>query len=578
MIKKYLLALFFALFTYISAFAAVSLDAAKSKVKDYAVNTLKLDVYELYSNTSNISKVEIISGETISVPASSWVFFLDEQPKANWEHNASVIFVSKSTGTITRTKVSFTPKGFEKWVKDSSNNSVYDDNAAFPSNLSFDKYGLLLPNQFKKTNKSSENSYALIISGGADDYNNHSRYWNDCSMFYQMLVDVYGYNRNNIYVLMADGTDPGYDLHSSVTYGYLSSPLDLDGDKKADIQRSATTQNISWAFDQLASRMTNNDNLFIFTTDHGAENGNLYLWGGEQFTPAQMVTQLKKLNRYNTISVCMEQCFSGAFVAPLSQIERLTITTAATAYETSCGSTYIDPYVYYWAMAMSKKMDADADNDSNISMLEAFKYAKAQDYCNEHPQYWSNGCDGERLYLNGPLVDNLSICCYLSADTIRKATNKIMSTTQIAANAKVQFQSYGNIILNHGFKVSKGAKFKGLILECNSSSTSQNSLRSSDINEDFYDEINPDITDVDATVSESDAVEIYPNPTDGLLYIKSESEIISVTVTDITGKVIMNENGSSNEMTVDLSSNAKGFYLLKVVTEDNSYTKKIVLK
>lgn len=583
--KKYLLTLLLAFFSFLSAMAAVSLEEAKAKVKDYAKNTLMLDEYELYVNTSNISKVNVLFRDPISVPSASWVFFLDEQPKANWEHNASIIFISKSSGNVTRTKVSFFPEDLRNWTKDSAQNKIskrsnsFEENAATPEHLSFDSNGLLLPNQFTKTTKSCNNAYALIISGGISSSSNHSRYWNDCSLFYQILVDVYGYDRNKIYVIMADGTSSSEDLHLSATGGYMSSPLDLNGDGINDIQRSATRDNISWAFDQLASRMTSNDNLFIFTTDHGASSGNLCLWG-EQMSPDQMLTQMQKLNNYKSISVCMEQCFSGAFVNPLSNMSRLTICTAANATETSCGATYIDPFVYHWAMAVSQKEAADTDNDSNISMLEAFRYARNADECYEHPQYWSDGCLGERQYLDGPLVDTRSISGTTTSNIVKRATVKITSTTKIS-RANVGFQSYGKIFLKSGFKVSNGGKFKGTILACNSSNTTSNNLRSADIFDDFdYEkfEINPEITDIDDEISEVGGIEIYPNPTDGMLYIRSNNTINKVIVTDLTGKVILDEIGGSNEVEIDLSSNAQGMYLLNVVTDNDFYVEKVVLK
>ena len=293
--KKYLLTLLLAFFSYLSAMAAVSLEEAKTKVKDYVENTLMLDKYELFFNTSNISKVEILFDNSVSVPASSWVFFLDEQPTANWSHDASVIFVAKSSGNITRKKVSFFPKNISSWSKDLSQkkdlkrNNSFEENASIPDHLTFDSDGLLRPNQFSKTSRKCNNAYALIISGGIIPEKNYSRYWNDCSLIYQILVDIYGYDRNKIYVLMADGTSTEKDLYLLTKYKYISSPLDLNGDGTYDIQRSATKDNISWAFDQLASKMTSNDNLFIFTTDHGSRYNGLCLWDEQNLTTSQML-------------------------------------------------------------------------------------------------------------------------------------------------------------------------------------------------------------------------------------------------------------------------------------------------
>ena len=91
-------------------------------------------------------------------------------------------------------------------------------------------------------------------------------------------------------------------------------------------------------------------------------------------------------------------------------------------------------------------------------------------------------------------------------------------------------------------------------------------------------EINPEITDIDDAVSEVGGIEIYPNPTDGLLYINSSSTINKVIVADMTGKIIMDVNGGSDKVELDLSSNPKGIYVLKVISEDDSIVEKIVLE
>ena len=47
---------------------------------------------------------------------------------------------------------------------------------------------------------------------------------------------------------------------------------------------------------------------------------------------------------------------------------------------------------------------------------------------------------------------------------------------------------------------------------------------------------------------------------------------------DITGNVLMSESVNANNISLDLSSFAKGLYLVKVVTAEDSFVKKVVLK
>lgn len=146
---------------------------------------------------------------------------------------------------------------------------------------------------------------------------------------------------------------------------------------------------------------------------------------------------------------------------------------------------------------------------------------------------------------------------------------------------KTTLLATSSLKLKTGFSVKSGAKFvaKKQSRPCNYSGNGPRSFRSADIDPDFEDEyeIDSEASDVDA-ISNVDGLQIFPNPTDGLLYIRSNSEIIRIVVTDMTGKVVMNEIGGSDNMTIDLSSHAQGMYLLHIVTENDSYVEKVVLK
>lgn len=121
-----------------------------------------------------------------------------------------------------------------------------------------------------RTSASAIHNYAVIINGGGNAWSNWVRYWNDCSAIYSTLINVYGYPKDHIYVLISDGTNPEHDRHHYDGH-YDSSPLDLDGDGSNDIQYAATRANITQVFNTLRNRLTPADNLFIYTTDHGGQ-------------------------------------------------------------------------------------------------------------------------------------------------------------------------------------------------------------------------------------------------------------------------------------------------------------------
>lgn len=87
-------------------------------------------------------------------------------------------------------------------------------------------------------------------------------------------------------------------------------------------------------------------------------------------------------------------------------------------------------------------------------------------------------------------------------------------------------------------------------------------------------------SDLDEMESSINGIQIYPNPTTGRLYIRvvEESIITEVMVLNITGNVLLSKNESSNVFEIDLASLTKGVYFVNVVTNEESYMKKIVLK
>jgi hypothetical protein len=218
-----------------------------------------------------------------------------------------------------------------------------------------------------------------------------------------------------IYVLMSDGTSSGADRHH-YDGSYDSSPLDLDGDGDNDIQYSATRANITTVFNELASKMTRDSHLFIFTTDHGGfESGSdvyLNLWG-ETIRDDQFAVEVNKITEHAGMIIVMEQCHSGGFIDDLTagvgtQDPPRIIATACLASESSWAMPpdYLyDEFVYYWTAAVNwaypggGSVDADVDNDFLTTADEAFDFAEAHDTASETPQYADTGSFGDDLSL-----------------------------------------------------------------------------------------------------------------------------------------------------------------------------------
>ncbi len=276
--------------------------------------------------------------------------------------------------------------------------------------------------------KRQPRAYAVLFSGGSKSASNHIRYWNDLKFMYSTLVNSFGYLPGNIAVLYANGK--GSDNNIPVHY-------------------SATQSNLETVFNLLREHSTPDDSIFIFTTNHGGgfhKKGNIYCpnshlcggsldgdadepagdvlseatynldlngngnksdqvswdedisaWGGT-ITDDAFVTMISNL-QYQRMVIVMEQCFSGGLIAEMAQGggNRI-IMSAAGEYEFSWAmNTNYDEFSYHFTSAINgaepggKTVNADANNDGDVSMVEAFNYARQKDTQAETPWYEDSG-------------------------------------------------------------------------------------------------------------------------------------------------------------------------------------------
>ncbi|WP_055446636.1 DUF7619 domain-containing protein [Lacinutrix mariniflava] len=78
--------------------------------------------------------------------------------------------------------------------------------------------------------------------------------------------------------------------------------------------------------------------------------------------------------------------------------------------------------------------------------------------------------------------------------------------------------------------------------------------------------------DVDETVS------IYPNPVRDVVLISAKDNIKSVSLFDVSGRVLQTKLNSSQEVKLDLSSRASGVYFIKIQSETGVKVEKIIKK
>lgn len=403
--KKFFLFLGLGLMAFVASSysQAISQDEAWKKVREKVIkdDLAKVEVFVSNRILEANSQMESFGKEEKTPNYTSWFFFVDDAPKANWEHPCRYVFVNSISGEISIHNQSFPPqlekmKQIVKIKVESAHSRKYNIQKTMSQNSTTSTSG-------------GSNNYAVIISGGISMSSNYERYWNDCSAIYSTLINVYNYRKDQVYVLISDGKSPGNDM-SCLDGTYASSPQDLDGDNEDDIDLSATKENVISVFNELSNILTENDTLFVYTTDHGGIYGEqqsyLCLWNNGKLYDYELAQLMSNISC--KAMICMEQCFSGGFIDNIAAQNR-EICTACNHNESSYATDDLvyDEFVYHWTAAVTGQtpygtvVNADTNGDGQISMYEAFAYAQNHDTQNEHPQYSSTPYNlGNNLYLS----------------------------------------------------------------------------------------------------------------------------------------------------------------------------------
>jgi hypothetical protein len=214
---------------------------------------------------------------------------------------------------------------------------------------------------------------------------------------YEILNETYDYKADDIFVLYADGNPPTDANCNDPEHVNASYPTNI-------IDYAATAANLQTVCSHIAANGDPGDTLFVLTTDHGRISGGistLVLWNGTEIRADAFAntTYIGQINQYNWRAFEIEQCYGGGFIPYLSKT-RTVIATACTKDEVSHGwvvKPYYDIFSYYFGAALKWEkpdgtaVNADANQDGKVSLMEAFNYAEANDTASETPQYDDNG-------------------------------------------------------------------------------------------------------------------------------------------------------------------------------------------
>jgi hypothetical protein len=96
-------------------------------------------------------------------------------------------------------------------------------------------------------------------------------------------------------------------------------------------------------------------------------------------------------------------------------------------------------------------------------------------------------------------------------------------------------------------------------------------------NSDAYNSVTcPTTLDVADFTTSQNNVKTYPNPVKDILNISFDKEISTVSIFNLIGQEVITKSINSNESTIDVSNLASGNYLVKVTSNEELKTTKII--
>lgn len=121
-------------------------------------------------------------------------------------------------------------------------------------------------------------------------------------------------------------------------------------------------------------------------------------------------------------------------------------------------------------------------------------------------------------------------------------------------------------------------QFEGLIFVYYSTKTAGDSTS---INGQFYEMVNNELTTIDRISLENLEFNVYPNPTNGDLFLTIpvglDAESTTVEIFDVTGKLVLTTNFSGQQYLLSLNELQRGSYFMRLTNGTDEFIEKIIL-
>lgn len=324
---------------------------------------------------------------------SSYIYFVDDMPMANWAHECRYFIVDAITGEYSVENKMWYPEDFESFTK-----VITEDDDTDRWHWPYNNY--TIPDKAEP----NMNLYAVLI-GGSSGTHSPVKTWYNLSCVYTALVNSYGYieasdeNPTHIFVLAHDAARASvYDyVNNSDLYPYCYdlnhsggiSPLEWENDFIDPDTLAYSKDGIRTIFENLAGtnspsedvsyipQLTEEDQLFVLLCGHGIkENGMSYFRvvddkdNDARLYDYELAEWTRNIN-CSQITFMIDCCYSGGFVDNLMEdtsavcknraVHTCTNDTTYGYVEEHITSQFynkelsdnqrVDEFIYYWSAA-----------------------------------------------------------------------------------------------------------------------------------------------------------------------------------------------------------------------------------
>ena len=247
-------------------------------------------------------------------------------------------------------------------------------------------------------------------------------------------------------------------------------------------------------------------------------------------------------------------------------------------------------------------LPAGQQDNAQFSISNGNKLASAAVFDYESKRAYSiivRGTDPGGLFIERPFVITVK-------DVFEPPTKLVLSDTTVLENmpegTSVGFFTHndpdsGDVITyslfvgpgstdNSRFRIIDDTLYTNEVFDYEAKKSFSIRVRATDKGGKYYDQvfiiaIKNDPSDDPIIASEDNRLmaDIYPVPTSSILNVKiHHTDNVVMTISDLTGKEIMNQRVQNNMLTIDMGSYARGMYLLKITDNTSSITVKIIVE